>query len=71
MDADWRNFIADQFNDASDPADLRRRDLIEDMSSVEMTDFIDVEQLMLLTPRIAKHYKNRTRRTIIRDLKAS
>ena len=69
MDAVWANFVADQFRDATDPADLRRPDLIEDISSIEPTNFLDVEQLMLLTPRIANHYRNRTRRTIIRDLK--
>lgn len=69
MEAVWRNYIADQFSLTTSPADLRRRDLIEDMSSAVLTELLDVDQLMFLTPRISNHYKNKTRKTVLRDLK--
>lgn len=69
MDAVWRNLIADNFKEATNEADLRRKDLIEDLSTVSMGDILGTEALMYITPRVAKHYKNRTRKTLLRDIR--
>lgn len=69
MDVVWRNYIFDQFLDKTQPADLRRKDLIEDLSMIINHEEITPAQLMFLTPRISKHYKNKTAKTLYRDLK--
>jgi Fic family protein len=69
MEVVWRNFISDQFLDKNQPADLRRKDLIEDLSTSKNYEELTHNQLMFLTPRISKHYKNRTPKTLYRDLK--
>jgi Fic family protein len=69
MEVVWRNYISDQFLDKTHPADLRRKDLIEDLSMIINHEDISSDQLMFLTPRISKHYKNKTRKTLYRDLK--
>lgn len=69
MDAVWKSYIADQFGDSTEAADVRRRDLIEDMSSYEVSELMSADHLMLISARVSKHYKNRTRKTLLRDLK--
>lgn len=69
MEAVWRNYIADQFRNATTPSDLRRKDLIEDLSTVVVNEIVDADALMYLTPRLTKHYKDRSRKTLLRDLK--
>jgi Fic family protein len=64
----WQNYIADQFMDATKPADLRRRDLIEDLSRISEPKAIPYQQVMLISPRVAKHYAQKTTRTLIRDI---
>ncbi|MDQ3684341.1 MAG: Fic family protein [Acidobacteriota bacterium] len=65
----WQNYIADQFLEKTKPADIRRRDLIEDLSRIKTPEAFTFEQLPLITPRVLNHYKNKTSRTLVRDLK--
>ena len=53
--------------DKTKASDLRRRDLIEDLSRIE-PEAISYQQLSLISPRVAKNYANKTLRTLIRDI---
>ena len=64
----WQNFVMDQFVDKTKPADLRRRDLIEDLSRIVEPQAIPYQQVPLISPRVAKHYAQKTTKTLIRDI---
>jgi len=68
VDQVWSNYVADQFIDKNKPSDLRRRDLIEDLSRVLEPKALPYQQLPLISPRVAKHYAKKTPRTLIRDV---
>jgi len=68
VDQVWSNYVADQFIDKNKPSDLRRRDLIEDLSRVIEPRALPYQQLALISPRVAKHYAKKTPRTLIRDI---
>ena len=69
VDQVWKNYVADQFMDKNKAADLRRRDLIEDLSRIkEEPKALAYKQLPLISPRVAKHYAKKTQRTLIRDV---
>ena len=53
--------------DKTKASDLRRRDLIEDLSRIE-PEAISYQQVPLISPRVAKNYANKTTRTLIRDV---
>ncbi|HWN08999.1 MAG TPA: Fic family protein [Pyrinomonadaceae bacterium] len=63
----WQNYVTDQFLEKTKASDLRRRDLIEDLSRIE-PEAISYQQLPLISPRVAKNYANKTTRTLIRDV---
>ncbi len=63
----WQNYVTDQFLDKTKASDLRRRDLIEDLSRIE-PEAIPYQQLPLISPRVAKNYAKKTMRTLIRDV---
>ena len=64
----WNNYVTDQFLDKTKSADLRRRDLIEDLSRIKDPKAIPYQQLSLISPRVAKHYARKTTRTLVRDI---
>lgn len=64
----WQNYVMDQFAEMTKASDLRRRDLIEDLSRVEGPEAIPYQQVPLISPRVAKHYAQKTTRTLIRDI---
>ncbi len=64
----WKNYVTDQFLEKTKPADLRRRDLIEDLSRMKEPEAIPYHQLSLISPRVAKHYAKKTSRTLKRDV---
>jgi cell filamentation protein, protein adenylyltransferase len=69
VDQVWNNYVTDQFVDKNKAADLRRRDLIEDLSRIkDEPKALPYQQLPLISPRVAKHYANKTSRTLIRDV---
>lgn len=68
VDQVWSNYVADQFVEKNKPSDLRRRDLIEDLSRILEPKAIPHQQLTLISPRVAKHYAKKTTRTLIRDI---
>lgn len=69
VDQVWNNYVTDQFVDKNKAADLRRRDLIEDLSRIkDEPKALPYQQLTLISPRVAKHYANKTTRTLIRDI---
>jgi Fic family protein len=69
VDQVWNNYVADQFTDRNKAADLRRRDLIEDLSRIkDEPRALPYQQLPLISPRVAKHYAKKTSRTLIRDV---
>ncbi len=63
----WQNYVMDQFMDKTKASDLRRRDLIEDLSRIQ-PEGISHQQVPLISPRVAKNYANKTTRTLIRDI---
>src|SRR5205807_2583864 len=68
VDQVWSNYVADQFIDQNKPSDLRRRDLIVDLSRIIEPKALPYQQLPLISPRVAKHYAKKTPRTLIRDV---
>ena len=68
LDQVWKNYVTDQFLDKTKAADLRRRDLIEDLSRIKEPEAVPFHQLSLISPRVAKHYAKKTSRTLKRDV---
>jgi Fic family protein len=64
----WRAYLHDQFLDKTSPADVRRRDLIEDLSRILEPLPIPISELDGLSPRMAKHYARKTIKTVTRDV---
>lgn len=52
--------------DRTSPSDVRRKDLIEDLSKLSAP--VLVAQLAGITPRVAKHYARKTTKTVTRDI---
>src|SRR5436190_8620718 len=46
----WNNYVTDQFLDKTKAADLRRRDLIEDLSRIKSPKAVAYQQLSLISP---------------------
>ncbi len=68
MAVTWKNFVHECFRkEKASPAQRRRRDLVLDLSGRE---WIDVAQIPLLTPRLARDYAEAGDRMVQRDLNA-
>lgn len=68
IDVVWDKYVAEGFRDKTSPASLRRRALIEDLSSLIRPTAVSFEQIPVISPRLSKLYSKRTQRTLIRDL---
>jgi hypothetical protein len=67
-DVVWNTFVADQFQDKDSPADKRRRDLIEDLSRIVEPASIPIDKIIMISPRVMKHYSQKTHKTLYRDI---
>lgn len=65
-DVVWRNYVHEQFQNKNSPTETRQRHLALDFG--EDGDWIEVGQLVELTPRLARAYANKTAKTVQRDL---
>lgn len=68
IDVVWDKYVAEEFTDKTSPASLRRRALIEDLSSLIRPEAVSFEQIPVISPRLSNLYSKRTQRTLIRDL---
>ncbi len=62
----WINHVHSSFRQKVSPTDLRRRQLVVDLS--EETEPVPIVRLRYLSPRIAEAYAGKTDRTIRRDV---
>jgi Fic family protein len=62
------HFVHDRFAARISPADLRQRDLVLDLA--QCAEPVPLAQIPLLTPRLAKAYAGKTRKTLTRDVNA-
>ena len=65
-DVAWRSYVHNKFRDRTGPAALRQRDLVLDLSASR--DPVPVAKIPELSPRLARAYANRSRKTLTRDL---
>ena len=63
----WEKYVHDSFKDKSGESQDRRRRLVLDISRHHV-ERIPFSELPDITPRMAKAYSRRTRRTLIRDI---
>lgn len=68
-DVAWEKHVHDAFKDKSGESHDRMRRLALDLSR-QVEDRIPLSKLPEITPRMAKAYANRTRRTLLRDVNA-
>jgi Fic family protein len=61
----WQNFVHEAFRDRNTAACIRQRHLVFDLPAGKFTP---VNQITELTPRLAREYANKTRKTVSRDL---
>lgn len=66
LDMVWRSHLYDVFFGKTGQADLRRRDLMEDLSMKDAP--VRLEDIGAITPRVVRHYANRTGKTLTRDI---
>jgi len=64
----WENYVHDQFSHTSGPNHERRKHLVLDLS--ERTEPTPFAKLSEVSPRLAKAYAGRTKRTLARDVSA-
>ena len=62
----WMNHVHSSFRHKVNPTDMRRRQLVVDLS--EETEPVPIVRLRYLSPRIAEAYAGKTDRTIQRDV---
>lgn len=62
----WMNHVHNSFRQKVNATDLRRRQLVVDLS--DETDPVPIARLRYLSPRIAEAYAGKTERTIRRDV---
>ena len=66
----WRDHVYRTFDDTHSPADVRRRQLLIDLVKHHVGDYISIEQLRELTPRVALAYASKSDKTLRRDITA-
>lgn len=64
----WTNHVHDVFATRKSPAELRQRDLVLDLGSRGAP--VPVGEVSMLSPRLAKAYARKTRKTLTRDVNA-
>jgi Fic family protein len=65
----WENYVYDRFRDAKNsPAQKRRRDLV--FALTDRSGWVDVTDIPLLTPKLAREYATAGERMVQRDLNA-
>ena len=64
----WTSYVHMRFRDRSSRADVRRRNLVLDLS--ERDGPVRRRDIRLLTPRLAEAYSGKTDKTVTRDLNA-
>ena len=62
----WRDYIRDQFSDKKGRGDLRRRQLIYELS--RQAEGIPINKVVHVTPQVAETYAKLSKRTLLRDL---
>lgn len=66
LDVVWKAHVHHLFKDKTGAADIRRRDLLQDLSDEpEPVEYLD---LFTLSHRVAKYYASKTPKTLTRDL---
>jgi hypothetical protein len=68
LEVTWENYVHDHFAARKTTAHLRQRDLLLDLS--QSLSPVSVAEIPELTPRLAKSYAERTRKTLTRDVNA-
>ena len=66
LDVVWKSFVHDRYKDKTTAAFVRRRDLLMDLS--DEAEAVSYENLFTLSHRVARHYANKTPKTLTRDL---
>jgi len=64
----WENYVHDAFRDKANPSDVRRQQLVLDLS--EQLEPVEASKLATVSPRVAAAYAKKTRKTLSRDLNA-
>jgi len=62
----WINYVYEQFPGKPSPADVRRRNLLLDLS--EKADPVPISKIRLVSPRVAEAYASKGQKTITRDI---
>lgn len=62
----WRNYVHELFTDKTGPAHTRQRQLALDLGSIE--NWVPVQAIAELTPKLAKAYATKTPKTLQRDI---
>jgi Fic family protein len=70
IDVAWRNYVHERFRDKTSPGDARRRQLILDLSLSHWDKPVSRADLLLISPRVAKAYADKTSKTLARDINA-
>lgn len=65
-DITWQNYLHELFQNRSSASDVRQRHLALDLGI--RNDWVNVSEIVELTPRLAKAYANKTPKTVQRDL---
>lgn len=68
MEVTWINYVHDKFEGMKSPSDHRRRGLVLELSATGKPQ--KVSELMILTPKLAREYADKTDKTLTRDLNA-
>ena len=67
-DGAWENYVYEAFRDRHSRSELRRRQLLLDLS--KKNEFVSRLKLPTISPKVAASYAGKTRRTLSRDLNA-
>lgn len=70
LDITWRNYVHELFKHRDSAAEIRRRNLVLDLSWRARPEGYSPFEIRTLTPRIAQDYASKSLRTLVRDLNA-
>ena len=66
LDVHWTNYVHRRFRDRNSPTDIRRRQLVLDLTA--KVEPVPLAQLRYISPRIAEAYAGKTDKTVQRDV---
>lgn len=66
LDVHWTNYVHRRFRDRNSPTDIRRRQLVLDLTA--KLEPVPLAQLRYISPRIAEAYAGKTDKTVQRDV---